>query len=84
MEGRILYKDGDIFSPNRTGHECVVCHQVNCQGVMGAGLAAQIRRMFPGVYDDYRREYGKAANISIRRPSFYFYCIKSAYRLSSF
>lgn len=59
MEGRILYKDGDIFSPNRTGHECVVCHQVNCHGVMGAGLAAQIRRMFPEVYDDYRSECEK-------------------------
>ena len=64
MEGRILYKDGDILSPNHTGHECVVCHQVNCQGVMGAGLAAQIRRMFPGVYEDYRRECEKVAKPS--------------------
>ena len=23
MEGRILYEDGDVFSPNRTGHECL-------------------------------------------------------------
>lgn len=76
MEGRILYKNGDIFSPNRTGHECVVCHQVNCQGVMGAGLAAQIRRMFPGVYDDYRKECGKAAKSSDLLGKVLFFSVK--------
>lgn len=28
----------------------VVAHQVNCKGVMGAGLAKQIRELFPDVY----------------------------------
>lgn len=76
MEGRILYKNGDIFSPNRTGHECVVCHQVNCQGVMGAGLAAQIRRMFPEVYDDYLKECGKIAKPSDLLGKVLFYSVK--------
>ena len=30
-----------------------VCHQVNCQGVMGAGLAKGIRLKWPRVYNDY-------------------------------
>lgn len=31
-----------------------ICHQVNCQGVMGAGLAAQIRAHWPNVYEEYK------------------------------
>lgn len=56
------YHYGDIFSPNRTGHELIICHQVNCQGVMGAGLAKQIRTMFPFVYEHYKRTCSRAAN----------------------
>ena len=42
IEGNILdVKDGFI------------CHQVNCRGKMGAGIALQIRRRWPQVYDDY-------------------------------
>lgn len=33
----------------------VICHQVNCQGVMGAGLAKQIRIRWPEVYADYKK-----------------------------
>lgn len=32
----------------------IIAHQVNCRGVMGAGLALQIRNQFPQVYDKYR------------------------------
>jgi hypothetical protein len=32
----------------------VICHQVNCQGVMGSGIAKQIRERYPSVYEDYR------------------------------
>lgn len=31
-----------------------IAHQVNCQGVMGAGLAKDIRARYPKVYDKYR------------------------------
>lgn len=31
----------------------VIAHQVNCQGVMGAGLAKQIRTRYPNVYEKY-------------------------------
>jgi O-acetyl-ADP-ribose deacetylase (regulator of RNase III) len=35
--------------------ENIIGHQVNCQGVMGAGLAKQIRSKYPKVYEDYMR-----------------------------
>lgn len=35
--------------------ENIICQQVNCQGVMGAGLAKQIRNEYPEVYTSYKR-----------------------------
>lgn len=32
----------------------VICQQVNCQGVMGSGLAKQIRDKWPIVYEKYK------------------------------
>jgi O-acetyl-ADP-ribose deacetylase (regulator of RNase III) len=32
----------------------VIVHQVNCQGVMGAGVARQIREQFPNTYNVYK------------------------------
>lgn len=34
--------------------EDVICHQVNCQGVMGSGVAQQIRERWPEVYQVYK------------------------------
>ena len=31
-----------------------ICHQVNCKGVMGSGVAKSIRAKWPDVYDRYR------------------------------
>lgn len=31
-----------------------ICHQVNCQGVMGSGIAKQIRERWPEVYWSYK------------------------------
>ena len=31
-----------------------ICHQVNCQGVMGSGIAKQIRERWPEVYKEYK------------------------------
>lgn len=43
IKGNILHvKDGYIF------------HQVNCLGVMGAGLALQIKQNFPNVFKHYQ------------------------------
>lgn len=35
----------------------LICQQVNCKGVMGAGLAFSIRRKWPCVYDAYRQSF---------------------------
>ena len=32
-----------------------ILHQVNCKGVMGAGLAKEIKKKYPVVYDYYHR-----------------------------
>lgn len=34
----------------------IICHQTNCIGAMGAGIALQIRKRWPFVYDLYKEE----------------------------
>ena len=34
-----------------------ICHQVNCQGRMGSGIAKQIRERWPRVYEVYQDWY---------------------------
>ncbi|WP_168898328.1 macro domain-containing protein [Bacillus sp. ISTL8] len=41
--------EGDILQAS----EDIIGHQVNCRGVMGSGLAKQIRNKYPEAYDDY-------------------------------
>lgn len=46
----IRYVKGDI-----TKSDCnIICHQVNCQGVMNSGVAKAIREKWPEVYDNYK------------------------------
>ena len=33
--------------------EGIICHQVNCMGVMGAGLAKQVKEKWPDVFRQY-------------------------------
>lgn len=35
----------------------IICQQVNCRGVMGAGLARKMRNKWPQVYSVYRQHY---------------------------
>lgn len=35
----------------------VLCHQVNCQGVMGSGIALAIKKKFPVAFKSYRAIY---------------------------
>jgi O-acetyl-ADP-ribose deacetylase (regulator of RNase III) len=46
----IEYRKGDMFADN---HEIIV-HGVNCQGVMGSGIAKIIRQKYPWSYDAYK------------------------------
>ena len=41
--------NGDILESNCN----IICHQVNCRGVMGKGLAKQIKYKYPNVYNKY-------------------------------
>lgn len=47
----------------------VICHQTNCQGVMGSGIALQIRTQFPKVYktflDSYKQGKSKLGEIDV-------------------
>ena len=45
--------DGNIFDSNAN----IICHQVNCQGVMGSGVAAEVKKRYPNVFDAYRYDY---------------------------
>ena len=45
----IHYVKGNLLDSNCD----YICHQVNCQGVMGSGIARQIRERWPEVYDGY-------------------------------
>lgn len=40
-----------------TSDETIILHGCNCLGVMGAGIALQIKNQFPHVYQEYKKEY---------------------------
>ena len=46
---KVIVENGDIF----TGYINIIGHQVNCQGVMGKGIASIIRSDYPKAYDEY-------------------------------
>lgn len=46
----IKHAFGNIFDSTADA----ILHQVNCQGVMGAGIAKQVRNKFPDVYQNYK------------------------------
>ena len=37
----------------------VICHQVNCRGVMGAGIARQIKKRYYWAYEQYKARCNK-------------------------
>ena len=45
----IIYKNGNLLDATTD----VIAHQVNCQGVMGSGVAKQIKDKWPNVFDEY-------------------------------
>ena len=54
----IKHVKGDILTTPTRNEDTVICHQVNCCGVMGAGLAKQIRDKWPVVFDEYKKICG--------------------------
>ena len=43
--------DGDILNAS----EYILAHQVNCMGIMGSGIAKQIKDKYPEVFEQYRK-----------------------------
>lgn len=48
----MIIKEGNIVTQVTSG---VILHQVNCQGVMGSGVARDIRNKYPKVFEEYSR-----------------------------
>jgi O-acetyl-ADP-ribose deacetylase (regulator of RNase III) len=46
----IKFCNGDLLESGCS----LICHQVNCQGVMGSGIAKSIREKWPEVYSQYK------------------------------
>ena len=55
----ITFEEGNIFE----GMCDVICHQVNCRGVMGSGIAKEVRWRFPEVYKKFRETYSNKMNV---------------------
>lgn len=55
----ITYIKGNLLDSNVD----YICHQVNCRGRMGSGIAKQIRERFPEVYRVYRERYEDALRV---------------------
>lgn len=66
MSGLVLKTGKDIWN-NKTG---IVLIPVNCEGVMGLGLAKECKERFPEVYKEYRRRC-KSGNFNIGTLDFY-------------
>ena len=49
----IIIKDGNLFNSEAQ----VIAHQCNCQGVMGSGVAKEVKSRYPHVYESYRKDY---------------------------
>lgn len=47
--------EGNLFNTDAK----IICHQVNCQGVMGSGVALQVRSQYPEVYIQYKQKCNK-------------------------
>lgn len=52
MTNRIEYRKGDLFS-YVPGYHTILAHGVNCQGVMGSGVAKTFKEKYPRAFDDY-------------------------------
>lgn len=52
--------NGNIFN----GSENIIAHQTNCLGVMGGGIALQVKNLYPEVYEKYRNLCLKYKNYS--------------------
>lgn len=52
----VSHINGDLLVVQEELNLDIICHQVNCQGVMGSGIAKQIRDTYPVVYENYKKK----------------------------
>lgn len=57
----ITYLKGNLLDSDCT----YICHQVNCKGVMNGGIAKQIRKKWPSVYEVFMEEYENRERICL-------------------
>ncbi|MCL2026729.1 MAG: macro domain-containing protein [Leptospirales bacterium] len=43
--------NGNLFDTDAN----IICHQVNCKGVMGSGVAKQVKERYPQAYEAYKK-----------------------------
>jgi len=62
---------GDLIKMAKAGAFDIIVHGANCQNVMGAGIASQIKQEFPEAFEADRqctdRSLGKFSTIGIKR-----------------
>ncbi len=63
---RIQYQKGDIFDSKTH----VIVNTVNCEGVMGKGLALAFKQRYPAVFKIYQQDC-KTRKLRIGRPTLY-------------
>ena len=63
---QIQYEKGDIFESKAQ----VIVNTVNCQGVMGKGLALAFKQRYPDMFTTYQKEC-KTGKLRIGRPTLY-------------
>ena len=59
IKGDLLEADLDYY-----------CHQVNCQGKMGSGIAKSIKEKWPIVYDKYIEAFGNSSCYDVADSTF--------------
>lgn len=47
---KVIEKKGDLLDLDAN----IICHQVNCLGIMGGGIALQIKKKWPLVFEQYK------------------------------
>jgi len=73
---KIIYKKGDMFLHVFPEGQCkVFAHGCNLQGVMGSGVAKQIKEKYPWAYEIYKQGCNEPfSNIGDVYPAFYLAC----------
>ena len=62
----ISHMNGDLLVVQKELNLDVICHQVNCQGVMGSGIAKQIRDTYSIVFEKYKKKCDTLAKVGSR------------------